>query len=110
MAVKIPVGYMAPVSIGNFKDAAGNPTTIDSVISTVVSDPSKAEILDIGGEQYVAPRLDGNAVGDNQQVIITCDVRFGPDVREVSFIGTFDVPAGEAATADVTLGEILTRP
>jgi hypothetical protein len=110
MAVKIPQGFMAPVTIGNFTDANGNPTTVDAVISTVVSDPTKAEILDVGGVQYVAPLATGNVAGDNQQVIVTCDVRFGPEVREVSFIATFDIPPGEAASAEVSLGAIEPRP
>lgn len=110
MATKIPVGFMAPVSIGNFRDAAGNPTDIDAIISVTVGDPAKAEIIDVGGQLYVAPRLDGNAVGDGQQVIFKCDVRVGPEVVERDFIGEFDVPTGDAAVAVVTVGEAVPRP
>lgn len=110
MAVKVPKGYMAPVTISNFRDADGNPTSVDAVTAVTVSDPTKSEIIDVGGVPHVAPLMTGNPVGDGQQVIVTCDVRLGPDVREVNFIGTFDVPPGEAALADVTVGEVVPRP
>ena len=109
MATKIPQGFMAPVTIGNFRDSAGNPTVIDSVVSVTVSDASKAEILDVDGVPHVAPLLTGNPIGDGQQVIVLCDVRLGAEVREVQFIATFDVPAGEAVAADVSLGGIVAR-
>jgi len=110
MATKVPVGFMAPVLLTNFRDLTGNPTTIDRVISTTVSDDSKAEIIEWDGVPHVAPLFNGNAVGDGQQVITRCDVRLGDEVVERDFIGTFDVPAGDATTATVTLGDIVPRP
>lgn len=106
----IRVGEMAQVSIGGFKDALGNPTTVESVISVTVSDPTKAEILMVDDEPFVAPLLTGNPVGDGQTVTVKCDVRFGPEVKEVDFVSDpFDVPAMEAATGVVTIGDVVPR-
>lgn len=110
MATKIPEGFVAPISIGNFRDAAGNAAVIDTITSVTVSDPSKVEIIDIGGVQHVGPIVGAGAVADGYQVVFDVDVRVGPEVKSVLFIGTFDVPAGEAAAADVTIGGVVPRP
>lgn len=107
----ISVGQMAQVSIGDFKDALGNPTTVESVLSLAVSDPTKVEILMVDDEPFVAPLMSGNPVGADLTVSVKCDVRFGAEVKEVEFVSEpFDVPALEAVSATVTLGEALPRP
>lgn len=102
MAKQIPVGYKAPISIGGYKDAQGNPTTVDAVTNVTVSDPEKAAISSDGNGNLSVEAI---AAGQGLQVIFTVDVRLGPDVREVTFYGEFDIPAGEAATATVDFGE-----
>lgn len=104
MAKLVPVGFkVGPISVGNFTDAAGNATVIDAVTSTNSSNPAAVAIQDIGGQMFAV----GVAVGD-AQISVVCDVRLGPDVREVTFIAdeTVSVPAGEAAFASVTLGDV----
>jgi hypothetical protein len=110
MAIKIPQGFMAKCTIGNFRDAAGHATVIDAVTSITVSDPTKCEILTIGADTFVAPLMTGDPIGDGQQVLFAVDVRVGPDVNEVVFMAEFDVPAGEAALADAAIGEVVARP
>lgn len=109
MATTIPKGSKCPIGISNFRDIDGNVVPIDAITSVTVSDPSKSEILDEGGQLFVAPLLTGNPAGDGQQVIYDVDVRVGAGVVSKLFIGTFDVPAGEAVTADVTLGAVVPR-
>jgi hypothetical protein len=113
MAIKIPVGFVAPITIGNFRDAFGNPTVVDDTSAPVyaVSDPGKSEVIDIGGVPHVGPRVDGvNAVGDAQQLSVTVDVRLGPDVVPLTLLAEFDVPAGEAVAGDIALGGVVSRP
>lgn len=99
----VPVGFkIGPITVGNFTDAGGNPTVIDAVTSTTSSNPA-VEIQDIGGEMFAVAVSIGSA-----QISVVCDVRLGPDVREVTFIAdeAVDVPAGEAAFASVALGAV----
>ena len=109
MATKIPKGFKGKINIGNFRDADGHPATIDKILGITVADPSLSEVLTEGADTFVAPRLDVDPVGDNQQVLIEVDVREGPDVFTRTFLAFFDVPAGEAALADVTIGEVVPR-
>lgn len=104
MAKLVPVGFkVGPIAPGNFTDDAGNPTVIDAVLRTESSNPTAVEIRDIGGQLFAV----GLAVG-SAQISVVCDVRLGAEVREVTFIAdeTVDVPAGEAAFASVTLGDV----
>ena len=103
MATSIPVGFKALITLSDFRDAQGNPTSVDAITGYSVSNPATATIQAVGPDTFVV----ATGVGDAQQVLVDVDVRLGPDVRNVQFIGTFDVPAGEAATATVTLGEII---
>lgn len=105
MAKQVPIGFKAgPIIIGNFTDANGAPTTIDTVTAVNSSNEASVTIQDIGGEKFAV----GIAAGTGVQISVVCDVRLGPDVREVTFIANelIDVPAGEAAFADVTLGDV----
>lgn len=111
MAKQIRVGEMAQVSIGDFKDALGNPTTVESVIAVIVSDPTKCEILMVDDEPFVAPLMSGNPVGTGLTVNVECDVRFGEEVKSVVFTSEpFDVPPMEAVTGVVTIGDPVARP
>ena len=105
MSKLIPIGFKAgPITVGNYTDAGGAPTTVDAVTSIQSSDPTVVEIRDIGGASFAVAIKAGSSV----QISAVVDVRLGPDVREVTFVGaeTIDVPAGEAAFADIGLGDV----
>lgn len=85
-------------------DKRGNPAPLDGAPSWESSDPAKVAI---------EPAADGmsatiSAVGPlgTAQVIVSADARLGPDTKTITGTLDVEVTASEAATIEITPGEV----
>jgi hypothetical protein len=85
-----------------WKDAAGQPTTVDASAQTAVefSDPAVAEVVSLAADGN-SGRVRFNMLGP-VQMQVTPDVDRGPGERRVPFPIQIEVMAGEAASASAS--------
>jgi hypothetical protein len=104
MATRIHVGKAVDFNITDFRDAGGNPTTVDTT-----TQPARVEIT--GGLTVENPSADGlsgslraGGAPGTAQVTVFVDVREGEEIKELPVTADFEIVAGEASTATFNTG------
>jgi hypothetical protein len=106
MAKMVPVTWSVPYAVdpASFKDALGNPTSVESVLSVDVSDPALAEVT--ASEDKMSGSVKIIGVG-SVQLQVAVDVRFGDEVKPLTLTADIQGTPGEAVSGSLSLGDAV---
>jgi hypothetical protein len=88
-----------------FKDAEGNPATVDGVPTWSASDTTIIDSITPSADGKSASFHVTNAVGASQ-LTVNVDVDMGSGTNNVDFVDTVSVVAGDAVAADFAFGTV----
>ena len=106
MATQIPPGKAARIRVSNFRDASGNPTTVDGTQSTVtLSDETAFALSEVQASgTELSCKVTRTGPEGTTQVQLSPDVDRDPTgVKVLPFLVDLETLAGEAVGGDVSV-------